>query len=75
MYKNKPYFNKKKEKSFLLLLWLTIDIHLHNWFLDWQLVVGWGTDSSDYVVLDFTTIPYTVIVPYSHLSYLSVKFW
>jgi len=37
--------------------------------IDWQLIDGWGTDSSNTKVLDFTTIHYTIIVSYSHLNY------
>jgi len=37
--------------------------------IDWQLTVGWGTDSSNSEVLDFTGIPYTIIVFNSHLNY------
>jgi len=33
-----------------------------NGLIDWQLLVGWGTDSSNTKVLDFTTVPYTIIV-------------
>jgi len=34
----------------------------------WLLKVVWGMDSPDYEVLDFTTIPHSVIVSYSHLN-------
>jgi len=37
-------------------------------FDNWKLIVGWGTDSSNTEVLDFTTIPYTIILSYSHLN-------
>jgi len=42
--------------------------------IDWQLIVGWGTDSSITEVLDFTTIPYTNIVSCSHLNYPWLNF-
>jgi len=42
--------------------------------IDWQLKVGWGTNSSNTEVLDFTTIPYTVFVSYSHLNYPWLNF-
>jgi len=35
---------------------------------NWQLKVGWGTDSSDTEVFDFTTIPFTIIVSCNHLN-------
>jgi len=41
----------------------------YYWLIDWQLIVGWGTDSSNTEVLDFTTIHYTIIVSCSHLNY------
>jgi len=41
---------------------------------DWQFIVGWGTDSSNTEVLDFTTIPYTIIVSCSHLNYPWLNF-
>jgi len=44
------------------------------WLIDWQLIVGWGTDSSNAEVLDFTTIPYTIIVSCSHLNYPWLNF-
>jgi len=28
------------------------------WLIDWQLIVGWGTDDYNSKVLDFTTIPH-----------------
>jgi len=37
--------------------------------IDKQLIVGWGTDSSNTEVLDFTTIPYIIIVSCSHMNY------
>jgi len=45
-----------------------------DWLIDWQLIVGWGTDSSNTEVLDFTTIPYTIIVSCSHLNYPWLNF-
>jgi len=45
-----------------------------NWLIDWQLIVDWGTDSSNTEVLDFTTIPYTIIVSCSHLNFLGMVF-
>jgi len=36
---------------------------------------GWRTDSSNNGVLDFTTIPYSNIVYYSHLNCLWLDFW
>jgi len=39
-----------------------------------SIIVGWGTDSSNTKVLDFTTIPYTIIVSCSHLNYPWLNF-
>jgi len=41
---------------------------------DRQLIVSRGTDSSITQVLDLTTIPYAVIVSYSHLNYPWLNF-
>jgi len=42
--------------------------------IDWQLIVGWGTDSFNTEVIDFTTIPYTIIVSCCHLNYPWLNF-
>jgi len=36
--------------------------------IDGQLIVAWGTDSSNAEVLDFTMIPNTIIVSYCDLN-------
>jgi len=41
--------------------------------VDWQLIDGWGTDSSNAEVLDFTRIPYTAIVSYQSSELSLVK--
>jgi len=55
----------------------SVNVFFYNsasWLIDWQLIVGWGTDSSSTEVLDFTRIPYTIIVSYSHLNYPGLNF-
>jgi len=37
-------------------------------------MVSWRTDSTNTEVLEFTTIPYTVIVSYNHLNYTWLNF-
>jgi len=38
--------------------------------IDCQFMVSWGTDNSNAGVLDFITMPYTIIVSYCHLNYI-----
>jgi len=45
-----------------------------DWLINWQLIVGWGTDSSNTKVSDFTTITCTVTASYSHLNYPLLNF-
>jgi len=45
-----------------------------SFLIDWQLIVGWGIDSSNIEVLDFTTIPFTIIESWSHLNYPWLNF-
>jgi len=53
-------------QNFVRKSWLSL--------IGWQLIVGWETDSSNTEVLDFTTIPSTVIMFYSHLNYTRLNF-
>jgi len=44
--------------------------------IDWQFIVSWGTDSSYTEVLDFTTVPDTLLLClYSHMNYPWLNFW
>jgi len=44
-------------------------------WIDWQLIVGWGTDSSSTELLNFTIIPNKVFVSYINLNYPLLNFW
>jgi len=55
--------------------WFSLFLYLDgklNLFL--QLIVWWGTDSSNTEVLNFTMISYTVIVSHNHLDYPWLNF-